>query len=558
MHERRLATTQSLICLYAEKTELVDEIKQWADSQDIEFQTLEVGENLSDVEATSVKETIGITLGGDGTFLEGVRVFSPRNIPMIGVNQGTLAFLARIPPEKTTNALTEAVTGKSDIDARQQVSVQCDELNAMGVNDIMIQPTAPENAFDRKVVSLDVYVDDEYVGDYTGSGLAVATPTGSTGLALSAGGPIQHPSNNRTLQITPLHTHNIGVRPLIVDANQNITVVSDDEVQVLVDGGRHSETIGLGTEIHVTGADQPAHIVRSQYESTFFDAISEKLGWGLRSTNVHSPVETVASETDFLSDALSIGVEAAESAGESLRELHGHVESIEYKQSKSDIVTEADYRAEQIITQTLRNEFPTHSIHSEESVHYVNDQSSYTWIVDPLDGTGNFAHGNPNYSISLALVEDGELKVAVVYSPETDERFTAIANRGAWVDDSPIAVTDRESLDESMLISGYDPNGDFIEKFYEPTRGIRAIGSASLNLCYVAIGAADGLWEYDTYPWDVAAGLLIVQEAGGTVTDVNGNPFSLSLNEYDERQPLLATNGGIHEQVLQRMSATFD
>lgn len=258
-------------------------------------------------------------------------------------------------------------------------------------------------------------------------------------------------------------------------------------------------------------------------------------------------------ESKLLDKAKNIAINAVKSAGEPLREIHKNVEDIRYKTDKSDIVTEADYRSEKIITQTIRNEFPNHSIISEEEFTYKTDKSDYTWILDPLDGTGNFVHGNPNYSISLALVKNNDILVGVVYAPETQDCYSAIKNRGAWLDEKEIKVTNRDKLAECMLLSGYDPDGEFITKFYRETQVVRAIGSTSLNLCYVASGSADGGWEFDTYPWDIAAGILIVRESGGSVLTDMGDEFRLNITNRDKLKPLLSTNGNIQDNILNKL-----
>jgi len=551
MHGRRLSTTQTIICLYSEKTKLLSDIEKWCIKQDLNFKSLKVGSDLNIKNKSIREECMGVTLGGDGTFLEGIRVFGPKEIPMLGINQGTLSFLARISPENAIDAIQEAINGRSKIASRQQVSVLNDNLDAMGVNDIMIEPIPPEKPVDRKIASLNVYVNNEYVGKYTGSGIAISTPTGSTGVSLSAGGPIHHPSNNQSLQIIPLQTHNAGVRPLIVDESAIITIKPEDNVSISVDGGRHYKNTTDKETITVTGSDISAHIIKSKYESPFFNALSEKLGWGIRNNNNNKKFSKESENSnELLTKAKNIAIEALKSAGEPLREIHGEVENIHYKKDKSDIVTEGDYRSEKIITQTIRNEFPSHSIISEEKFTYKIDESEYMWILDPLDGTGNFSHGNPNYSISLALTKNNEILVGVVYAPETDECYFAIKDKGAWLNGKKLTVTKRKSLKKSMLISGYDPQANFIRKLYDKTQGVRAIGSTSLNLCYVASGSADGSWEFDTYPWDIAAGLLIVRESGGKITDKNGNKFSFDINNKNEIKSLLATNSLIHKQIL--------
>lgn len=556
MNGRSLSIIERIVCHYTpDSDEALDVIEEWTeDQEDMELELVPIDEHVTEEHFDRKEETLGVTLGGDGAFLEGVREFSPHNIPILGANTGTLAFLARVSPENLYKALDEIIQGRSEIASRQRISVNGGGLDAEGINDVMIQTVPPEDPVDRKVASVDVYVDGEYVGDYTGSGVSVSTPTGSTGISLSAEGPIHYPSNNLSLQIVPLHTHKMGIRPLIVSSESEITVVPKDEVQVMVDGGRHVTVAEPGEKLSLDGADTRANIVRTSYDEQFFTALTEKLGWGLRDSNDSGEydVNFGNEEDEFLQRAKEIAVESAESAGERLREIHGDVDNVEYKKDKSDMVTEADYKAQKIIKSSLGNEFPGHTILTEEEWDEDADHSGYSWLIDPLDGTGNFMHGNPNYSISIGLLEDGEPIVGVVYQPETDEVFHAIKGEGAYADGHPISTTDTESLDESMMVSGYDPNGDFIEEFYEETQGVRAIGSSALNICYVASGAADSSWDYDTYPWDVAAGLLILREAGGTATSGDGSRYEVNL-ETAERNSLVCTNGNIQEEVCSQL-----
>ncbi|WP_306059392.1 NAD(+)/NADH kinase [Natronococcus wangiae] len=564
MQGRRLATTDEIIAIVSpESDDVVARLAAWTDERGVGLSTVDVGDDVDDVYDEN-RATLGVTIGGDGTFLEGIKTFAPRNVPQLGVNTGTLSFLARVEPEDLEAALDEVIRGRATVDSRQQVAVTGPRIDATGINDVMIEHVPPENPIDRKITRLDVYAGDEYVGEFEGTGLAVSTPTGSTGVSLSANGPIHYPANNHTLQLVPLHTHQLGVRPIVVSPETELRIVTQGPASLLVDGGRAHVILEEGEEILVTGADKLAHVVRTSYDDHFFTAISRKLGWNIRGVDepprlpagasggvVTDPSASENGEADVLEHALTIATEAAEAAGEPLRELHGQVESITVKSDKSDIVTEADHQANRIITTVIDNEFPEHGIVSEEHPRRKCD-GGLTWVVDPLDGTGNFAHGNPNYSISIALLEDRQPVMGVVYVPETDELFTAIEGRGARRDGEPIRTTDRDRLDESMLISGYDPDGSFLSQFYQETRGVRRLGSAALNLCYLASGSADATWEYDTYPWDVAAGLVIARAAGATITDERGEPFVFDL-ETDERTALLGSNGPLHPALLEHL-----
>lgn len=552
MQGRRLATTEEVVCLTSDpEDEALQALESWTTTQGIDLTVHEVGSDLERDYADT--EALGVSVGGDGTFLEGIRVFAPRQIPLVGLNAGTLAFLARIGPENVADALSEVLRGHATVYDRQQVQVAGAGLDAVGINEVMIEAVPPEDPVDRKIARLQVFVDGEYVGQYDGTGLAVNTPTGSTGVALSSGGPVHYPKDNFTLQITPLQTHSMGARPIVVSEDSEITVVPESPVNVFVDGGRHYETADDGDVLQITGADDRAHIVRTSYDDEFMSALAGKLGWGLRDAEGTPPVTISDDETEpFLERARRVARGAAESAGEMLTELRGRA-GVQIKTNKSDIVTEADFRADDIIRTAIESEFPGHNVRSEESDPRDGD-SKYTWLIDPVDGTSNFAHGNPNYSISIALLEDDQPVVGVVHSPETGATYHAVRGEGAYQDETPISVTDHDQLDESMLLSGYDPDGEFLQQFYQQTRGIRRVGSVALNLSFVAAGNADAAWEYATYPWDVAAGLVILEEAGGVATDGQNNPYEFELDATDERKPLLVSNGAIHEQLVTQLN----
>jgi myo-inositol-1(or 4)-monophosphatase len=563
MHGRRLATTQAIIALRGpDCSEEFAILESWAADNDVPVHAVAIGDTIEDVYDPE-KRYLGVTLGGDGTFLEGVRAFSPKQIPILGVKAGSMAFLASVAPDNLRDALDEVVTGGAAIDERQQLHVAAADVDDTGINDVTIEHDAPDNPVERKVSRLQVFADGEFVGEFEGSGIAVATPTGSTGISLSAGGPIHLPSNNTTLQIVPLHTHRLGVRPLVVSAETTITVVSDSPANLMVDGGRAHTHLDPEEVVTVTGAETCALVVTTSYDDDFFTAIADQLGWSARAADIDridadQPIadSTQPSDTPLLERARDTAADAARAAGEALRDLHGQTESVEFKTDPADIVTEADHRADDIIRSLLESAFPDHGIRSEESERKA-PAGDYTWLIDPLDGTGNFAHGNPNYAISIALLDADRPVMGVVYEPETEEIFTAIDGRGASVNGMPISTTDRDTLAECMLISGYDPDGQFLAHCYEDTRGIRSIGSAALNLCYVAAGSADATWEYDTYPWDVAAGVVIAREAGATITNTAGDAFEV-ITEATGRNELVASNGPVHETLLDHLEGQQD
>ncbi len=552
MHGRRLATTEEVVCLTSDPDDdALETLESWTTTHGVDLTVHEVGADLERDYADT--EALGVSVGGDGTFLEGIRVFAPRQIPLLGINAGTLAFLARVGPDNVEDAMAEVVRGHATVYDRQQVQVAGAGLDAVGINEVMIEAVPPEDPVDRKIARLQVFVDGEYVGQYDGTGLAVSTPTGSTGVALSAGGPVHYPKDNLTLQITPLQTHSMGARPIVVGEDSEVTVVPESPVNVFVDGGRHYETADDGDVLQITGADDRAHIVRTSYDDAFMSALAGKLGWGLRDAEAGRSVPGDDGEAEpFLERARRVARGAAESAGEMLTELRGRA-GVQVKTDKSDIVTEADFRADDIIRTAIESEFPGHSVRSEESDPREED-GEYTWLIDPVDGTSNFAHGNPNYSISIALLDgDDRPVVGVVHSPETGATYHAVRDGGAYQNETPISVTDHDRLDESMLLSGYDPDGRFLQQFYQQTRGVRRVGSVALNLSFVAAGNADAAWEYDTYPWDVAAGLVIFEEAGGVATDADDQPYEFELDADEEHKPLLASNGALHSQLLERL-----
>jgi myo-inositol-1(or 4)-monophosphatase len=245
--------------------------------------------------------------------------------------------------------------------------------------------------------------------------------------------------------------------------------------------------------------------------------------------------------------------------------FHQHIK-IEYK-GDADLVTAADRASEALIRERIRELWPTHDILGEEQG--LTDQGSeYRWYVDPLDGTTNFAHGYPVFCVSMALErrrvgdnsapERGTRIAAAIYDPTRNELFTAEQGKGAWLNDKAIHVSKTATLKESLLATGFpshkrhkNPNIYFYHQITLHTHGVRRAGSAALDLCNVASGRYDGFWEFNLNPWDTAAGVLIVEEAGGKVTRFDGSPF-----EIDSRETL-ASNGLLHETVKQEFEEIF-
>lgn len=242
----------------------------------------------------------------------------------------------------------------------------------------------------------------------------------------------------------------------------------------------------------------------------------------------------------------------AKEAGEVLRDGFGKNFSIEYKTNASNLVTEYDKKCEKLIIDFIRKEFPTHSVLAEESGnHYYDDE--FLWIIDPLDGTTNFAHGLPIFSVSIGVMKKGELICGVVYDVMRDAIYSAEKNSGSFCNEKKLKVSDNDVLRNSVLVTGFPYNiaenpdkafERFIE-FVKKSRAVRRLGSAAIDLCYVAEGVFDGFWEVSLNAWDIAAGKLIVEEAGGIVTDFYNNPMNIF-----EKQ-LLASNGKVHKQMIE-------
>ena len=257
-----------------------------------------------------------------------------------------------------------------------------------------------------------------------------------------------------------------------------------------------------------------------------------------------------------LEAAKRIGVAAAYKGAGVLLSRFGRITSIREK-GRNDLVTDADTGAERIIIETIRRAFPGHGFLAEESGGRTGDMEGDCWIIDPLDGTTNYAHRLEIFSISLAFARDGDVLVGIVFDPLRGELFTAVSGSGARLNGRPIRVSAAERVAESLLVTGFPYN---IQETADPVlarfanclkaaQGMRRLGSAALDLCYVACGRFEGFWESYLKPWDTAAGVRILQEAGGRVTDFADHP-------YDGRRAahLLATNGRIHLEMVSLLS----
>jgi myo-inositol-1(or 4)-monophosphatase len=248
---------------------------------------------------------------------------------------------------------------------------------------------------------------------------------------------------------------------------------------------------------------------------------------------------------------LGFAQDVARGAGEILRRNYGRQQKIHFK-GEINLVTDVDRESESYILGRIRETYPDHGVLSEESPERTSG-SPYRWIVDPLDGTTNYAHGYPCFCVSVAVEREAKLVAGAVYDPLLEEMFTATPGAGAFRNGQPIAVSTTAQLRKSLLATGFaydvktssDNNFDYFRAFVMTGQAIRRDGSAALDLCYLACGRFDGFWELKLKPWDTAAGLLILLEAGGVASRLDGSPYDI------RQQELLASNGRIHEQMIE-------
>ena len=246
--------------------------------------------------------------------------------------------------------------------------------------------------------------------------------------------------------------------------------------------------------------------------------------------------------------------EIAREAGALLMGYFHRRVKVEYK-GDVDLVTEADRASEALITRRIRERWPGHNIMGEEGTR-TEQGSEYRWYVDPLDGTTNFAHSYPVFCVSLGVEYRNQRVAAAVFDPTRNEMFTAEKGGGAFLNGEPIRVSSVSNLAECLVATGFpshkrhkNPNIFFYHQITLKTHGVRRAGSAALDLCNVACGRFDGFWEFNLNPWDTAAGVLIVEEAGGRVTRFDGQPFRI------DSQETLASNGRVHEALLREFQS---
>ncbi|MGH2567481.1 MAG: inositol monophosphatase family protein [Bacteroidota bacterium] len=250
---------------------------------------------------------------------------------------------------------------------------------------------------------------------------------------------------------------------------------------------------------------------------------------------------------------IQVAIEAAVDAGRFLKRNIGRIKHIDRKLGQeTNLVTEIDRKAEEMIIEKIRKRYHHHDFLGEEFGGHEK-KSEFKWIIDPLDGTTNFTHGLPIFCVSVGLERRGELILGVVYDPNFDELFTAEKGRGSFLNNRRLHVSNTKRLGESLLVTGFpydigsktDSIVVHFENFLKEAQAVRRLGSAALDLCYVAAGRFDGYWEHSLNPWDMAAGVLLVQEAGGKYTDLKGFPSTIY------QKSVLATNGMLHDRMVE-------
>ena len=251
----------------------------------------------------------------------------------------------------------------------------------------------------------------------------------------------------------------------------------------------------------------------------------------------------------------SFAVDLARKSGALLKEKFSQTHKIQYK-GDINLVTEADKMSEDLIIAAISQKFPDHGILSEESP-VITGVGKLRWIIDPLDGTTNYAHGYPVFCVSIALENEGTIVLGVIYDPMREEMFVAVRGGGLYLNEKKLRVSDVSDLSRSLLVTGFpydireskDNNLNFFNAMAINVQAIRRAGAAALDLAYLAAGRFDGFWELKLKPWDTAAGCLMVEEAGGVISDIAGSKWHL------QSPNLLASNGLIHQQMISVLSS---
>jgi myo-inositol-1(or 4)-monophosphatase len=262
-----------------------------------------------------------------------------------------------------------------------------------------------------------------------------------------------------------------------------------------------------------------------------------------------------------MTTTLDFALEVVREAGRLLRRYSHQGYEVSHKSTEIDLVTEADLASEEMIVEAIRERFPGHTILSEEGLgdlQKIAGETTCLWLVDPLDGTVNYAHGFPVWGVSIALADRGTVVLAVTYDPLRDEMFWAERGEGAWLDGQRLRVSQAEGLRQSLVATGFayrratleDNNLAEFNAIMPRVQGVRRAGAAVLDMAHLAAGRLDGYWEIYLKPWDWAAGWLLVEEAGGKVTDLEGQAWSL------EKENIVASNGALHQALLETLQAS--
>jgi myo-inositol-1(or 4)-monophosphatase len=570
MRGSRLVTTERVVCFASPgSSDAVDSLEAAMANHDATLTVRPVGESL-DADDWIPGRTLGVTVGGDGTFLAGVRAFAPRSIPFLGVNAGTVGFLARTPPTELAAVFGEVFDGEAAVADRQRFCVTGPGLEATGINEVAIERPMPEDPVDRKVCRLEVVAGGEYLGRYEGSGLVVAAPTGGTAIALSADGSLQYPPDNRTLQVVGLHTNRLGFRPVVLDADRTVRVAADSPVRVSVDGGRPEVHAAADDVVTITGADEPAHLVWTSHDEPFFGALAAKLGWGGRSddrTPPRRPTQEDAGQRDEAprdERARRVAREAACAAGEAVDEQFRRLRRTAVPDLESSVTSRS---SERIAAAVIRRTWPDHRIRSTERTVHTGERAD-TWLVAPLDGRDNLDRGNPHYAVGVALVDNEGPVAGAVAAPAFDEVISAGHNGGplrshtgstadtggsdpaeASADGVAVGTTDRGHLDGAVLLV----DGGLGSGTFDRLAGaceVRCSGSPTLALASVAAGRADACLVTDVHHATAACGVCLLRAAGGRVTTPDGAACRLVPDSAGERVSLVASNDRLHEALL--------
>ena len=254
---------------------------------------------------------------------------------------------------------------------------------------------------------------------------------------------------------------------------------------------------------------------------------------------------------DTVTNYLDFSKKIALESGSILMDYFGNLESIKNKSTSIDLVTEADIKSEHFLIKSIQKKYPDHTIITEES-HLKDKNSDFRWIIDPLDGTTNFVHKLPIFAVSIGLQYKEETILGVVYNPAADKLFYASKGNGAFLNKDRINISSSNTLSKSLIVTGFpylhDNRWDLLFKIfkdcYSKTRGVRRLGAAALDLCFVAMGRFEVFYEFGLKPWDICAGSLIAEEAGANVSDWNGEPYPFSGDR------ILATNVKVHNEMI--------